>query len=243
MIVAAFVPFVLVLLIIAVIFLSIKFAKRSTIIQKVNVKWVFILYCFLLIVSVPISYFLPVRNSANFSVSEEEINKAKRAADYLSTAAFEGKRIDKDKIDGVTILKQWEFPFEGKHLEINREEEEYYYPILILIERKDENDNSIQITQYQSKTIIQHVDLTKQEESSLIDIKEESLTIRNPKQKEIRLAKFSKEFTINQFTTEKDSSNVFLEDSEIYSNPVLYIQIPKDVVVNGNTDEIQFVNE
>ncbi len=240
-IIGTILPFVIIFIIIAVILLLIKFAKKRVLIQKLNVKWVFALYGLLLLGAIITFGFLPANDYKDYVVSKEEISKAQKVAEQLFEAASEGKRIDNLKIEGVTKLKEWDFPFEGDRLNITNLNDMYY--AYILIERKDTNDNRVQITQYQGKTIIQNIDLTAEERPYVIDLEKENLTINNPRIKDIQIGKFSKEMTINQFSEEKDSSNDIFEANDISADPVLYIQVPKDVRIEGNEEEFQFVTE
>jgi hypothetical protein len=63
-----------------------------------------------------------------------------------------------------------------------------------------------------------------------------TLSVKNPTQSEVKLAKFSKEFTITQFTGRKWME----EPHHTWGGSILYLRVPMDIKINGN---IQFVGE
>lgn len=111
MILTTIVPFILLIIIIAVIFSTINVIKKASIFRKINVKLVLGLYGFLLLAAAVIFYLLPTEKSSNEIVSNhEELIQAQRASEQLTHAASGGKQIDRENIEGVQVKKAGIFP-------------------------------------------------------------------------------------------------------------------------------------
>ncbi|MGM0876246.1 MAG: hypothetical protein ACQEWV_16115 [Bacillota bacterium] len=240
MIIATIAPFLIILIIIAVIFSIVNAIKKASFFQRLNVKWVLSFYGVLLLVALVLFYVLPNERSLNYIVDNKpELAKAEKASQQLTMATSEGKQIDKENIDGVKVKKRWDFTYEGKKLEITGYDEQYASGFT-LVERKDVNDNKIEVTQYHTRTIIQNIELTNEVGPFIIELAEDTLTIGDPNDIEFHVGKFDKEFTITQFTEEWSIEDPFSNEEDIWGENVLYIRVPKDVEVNG---EVQFVTE
>jgi hypothetical protein len=232
----------LVIIIIAVIFTTIKAIKKASIFQKINVKWIVSFYGIILLVSIVLFYSLPSEKSSNLIVSKkEELANAQRATDQLTLAASEGKQIDKENIEGVKVKKKWDIPFEGNKLEITGIGEQYYSGFA-LVKRKDVNDHNVEVAQYYTRTIMHNIDFTSEVKPYSLELVGDTLTISDPNQIDIQVGKMDKEFTITQFNGErrKDPFDPFADENDVWGENVIYIQVPKDIEVDGS---VQFVTE
>ncbi|MBZ5750787.1 hypothetical protein [Metabacillus rhizolycopersici] len=239
MIIGSLIQILLLIIIIAIIYKGVNAIKRGTLLQKLNLKLVLGVYGALLLVAVVLFYLLPIEESLNKVVeNQEELAKAERAGHLLINAASEGKQIEKENIDGVLIKKQWDFPYEGKQLEITQVDEQYS-SAFILVERKDVEDNQVEVTQYYTRTIIENIELTDDIVPFTIELEEERLTISDTNMIDIHVGKFAKEFTISQFTS-RNGIDLFSDVNRIGGENVLYIRVPKNVEVEG---AVQFVTE
>lgn len=239
MIIASFIQLLFLIIIIAIIYAGVNAIKKGTFLQKLNLKLVLGIYGALLLVAVGFFYFLPIEESLNKVVeNKEELAQAERAGDLLMNAASEGKKIVEENIDGVFIKKQWDFPYEGKELEITQVDEQYS-TAFVLVERKDVDDNQVEVTQYYTRTILENIELTDEIAPFTIELEEERLTISDTNVIDIEVGKFAKEFTISQFTS-RNGIALFSDANRIRGENVLYIRVPKSVEVEG---AVQFVWE
>jgi uncharacterized protein (UPF0333 family) len=243
MILTTIVPFILLIIIIAVIFSTINAIKKASIFRKINVKLVLGLYGLLLLAAAGIFYLLPTEKSSNEIVSNhEELIQAQRASEQLTHAASGGKQIDHENIEGVQVKKSWDIPYEGNKLEIIGEGEQYYTGFT-LVKRKDSNDQKVEVTQYSTRTIMQKIDFTNEMKPYTLNIAGDTLSISDPNQVDIKVGKFNHEFTITQFAenrNSKDPFDPFEDEYDVFGENVIYIQVPKDVEVRG---DVQFVTE
>jgi hypothetical protein len=239
MIVASLIQILFLIIIIAIIYTGVNAIKKGTLLQKLNLKLVLGIYGALLLIAVGLFYLLPIEESLNKVVeNQEELAQAERAGGLLMNAAFEGKQIEKENIDGVFIKKQWDFPYEGKQLDITQVGQQYSIPF-ILVERKEDNDGQIEVIHYYTRTIIENIEFTDKRGPFTIQLEKNQLMISNPNMIDIHVGKFAKEFTISQFTSE-NGLDLFSDRNHIDGTNVLYIRVPKNVEVEG---EVQFVME
>ena len=104
MIAASLIPILFLIIIIAIIYTRVNAIKRGTHLQKLNLKLVLSAYGALLLVAVGLFYLLPIEESLNKVVeNQDELTKAERAGHLLINAASEGKQIEKENIDGVLL--------------------------------------------------------------------------------------------------------------------------------------------
>jgi hypothetical protein len=238
MIVASIFPILFLIIIIAIIYTGVNAIKKGTLLQKLNLKLVLGVWGSLLLVAVGVFYLLPIEESLNKVVeNQEELAQAERAGDLLMFAASEGKQIEKENIDGVFIKKQWDFPYEGKQLEVTQVDAQQSIPF-ILVERK-EDDGQIEVIHYYTRAIIENIELTDELAPFTVQLEKDQLMISDPNVIDMHVGKFAKEFTISQFTSQ-NGLNLFSDVNHIGGTTVLYIRVPKSVEVEG---EVQFVME
>lgn len=227
------------IIIIAIIYTGVNSIKKGRLLQKLNLKLVLGIYGALLLVAVGVFYLLPIEESLNNVVeNQKELAQAERAGYLLMNAASEGKQIEKVNIDGVLIKKQWDFPYEGKQLDITQVGQQYSSPF-ILVERKEGDDGQIEVIHYYTRTIIENIEFTDERGPFTIQLEKDQLMISNPNMIDINVGQFAKEFTISQFTSQ-NGMDLFSDVNQIDGTNVLYIRVPKNVEVEG---EVQFVTE
>lgn len=228
------------LIIFVFIFIIINIIKRTAIFQKINAKWVLSFYGVLLLIAVVFYYLLPIESSVHKIVdNKQELARAQKSSEQLTMAASEGKQIAKENIAGVIIKQQWDFPYEGEKLEIIGDNEESSY-VFKLIERKDVNDKKVEVTQYATRSIKQHIDLTDQIKPYRIQLEKNILKLAGPSPIDIQIGQFNNEFTITQITEGWSMDDPFYHDDDVWSETVLYIRVPKDVEIKG---EVEFVTQ
>jgi energy-coupling factor transporter transmembrane protein EcfT len=240
MILSTIIPFILVLIIIVVIYKLVNVIKKVPFLQKLNLKWMFSIYGVLLLVAIGLFYVLPIERSSNKIVdNQDKLVKVEKARQLLTMAASEGKQISKEKIDGVEIKNQWDFTYGEKQLDVTIADEQLG-TLFTLVERKNVNDDRVEVIQYHTRTIIENLDLTDEIRPLTLELVEGELLIRDTNAVDIHLGKFAKEFTISQFTEEKGIEASFIDEDHIWAENVLYIRVPKDIEIEG---DFQFVTQ
>ncbi|MBO1512916.1 hypothetical protein [Metabacillus bambusae] len=236
MILTTIIPFVLLLLIIVMIYKMVNVIKKVPFFQKLNLKWMLSIYGVLLLVAVGLFYVLPIERSSTSNKivdNQDELVKVEKARRLLTMAASEGKQITKENIDGVEIKNQWDFTYGEKQLDVTISDEQLG-TLFTLVERKNVNDDRVEVIQYHTRTIIENLDITDDIRPLTLELAEGELTIRDTNAVEIHFGKFDKEFTISQFTEEKGLEDSFIDEDHIWAENVLYIRVPKDMDVNGD---------
>lgn len=240
MIVTAFVPLVLLLVIITLIYLFVKNIGRVPLLQKLKLKWILAIYGSILLAALIFSYLLPVGKSVEYqTVSDTERDLAEKAGEMLVKAAYNRKNISEENIAGVNIKNESTIPFEGKQLELSVEDT--YGPITILVERKLENDNEIEYIEFETRTIIENLDLSEEIGPISVTVQED-LRIMNSDFEDINIGMFDKEFTISQFTSD-EGFELFDDSHHVWGEHVLFLRIPKDLELVDKYDYVQYVTE
>jgi hypothetical protein len=225
-----------------VIYKQVNAIKKVPFLQKLNLKWMLIVYGVLLLVAVGLFYVLPNERSSTSNKivdNQEELAKVEKARQLLTMAASEGRQISKENIEGVEIKNQWDFTYEGNKLDVTISDEQLG-TLFTLVERKNINDDRVEVIQYHTRTIIENLELTDDIRPLTLELVERELTIRDTNTVDIHFGKFDKEFTISQFTEEKGIDDSFIDEDHIWAENVLYIRVPKDIDVEG---DFQFVTQ
>ncbi|HHW37966.1 MAG TPA: hypothetical protein GXX18_12095 [Bacillales bacterium] len=207
------------------------------------IDFVIAAYIVLLLIATAVTFGIMIKQeSKSERVSAEEISKAVRAgenfADYVETGML-------PDADGVFVNQEWHFPYESNRLIITSKTSDGNQN-WVVVERKKELDdnNQVDIVQYATKSIIDDYDYSHHLKPPKITVNEHGIIIEPSEQTELKLAKFTKEFTISQFT-EKQFANqrIFGGVNNVRGQDVLYLYVPQSVeVVEGNGIYLQFID-
>ncbi|MED4352472.1 hypothetical protein P9265_09010 [Schinkia azotoformans] len=205
------------------------------------IDFVIAAYITLLLISTAVTFGIMIKQeSKSERVSAEEISKAVKAgenfADYVETGML-------PDADGVFVNQEWHFPYESNRLIITSKTSEQNWAV---VERKKEFDdnNQVGIVQYATKSIIDDYDYSHHLKPPKITVNEQGIIIEPSEQTELKLAKFTKEFTISQFT-EKQFANqrIFGGVNNVRGQNVLYLYVPQSVeVVEEKGVYLQFID-
>jgi hypothetical protein len=229
----------LIILIIIILLVTIT-AKKSTTIQwkyinRTGITWIIGIYVTLLVASVILFYSLPKEKFADVrTVSQEKIWAAERGYISFYDSAQKGAI---HELEGVTRNGEWEFSYTDEKLQLIKGDT--VTSIEVFAERKDTNDNKIEVSSYATDLMIEGVVIKDSLKPPGVELSGNNLRIIQPKITELKYAMFDKEFTISQFTSEPNKS-VRYGGNAVMGNQILYLRIPKDLEVLG---DIQFVNE
>lgn len=223
---------------ILVIFIIIGFIIR--IISKnfpsisINMKMIFaIVYFIILCVALLIFCFIPNKNfiASNYPQENSDYNNA---ADDFKQLVIDGKLGSSKK-----FIKQGSnnFQIKGKFLKIQGGTDANEK---IWVQRKEQNDGKIQVTNYAAKSIFHGIDITNKFLPLTSHFKDDTLTIDKAADKEINISVFAYDFTVNQFI--KDNNN---QSSYIVPDPytrIILIKIPKNFQIDWIKSKIEMIN-
>ncbi|SDH63357.1 hypothetical protein [Alteribacillus bidgolensis] len=221
-----FFPIVLVLVLVTV-----RFKKRP--LYGKGDLWLFGGYAAVLLFSSALFFLIAGEENG----TEEEISAeiAEQEAQKLQAAAREGK--DKS-INKNYIKKQWTFEYDESQLSIETPDNNVNGTD-ILIERKEENDHVIEADYYQTPSSIEGK-MAEPARNPSIQQTETALIIRKPEEDRLEYSAFKEEFPFNQGA---EKINVFENSSLSLGSTLIYLRVPKDLDVNMDPYQVQYVNE
>lgn len=181
---------------------------------------------------------LPSGDSTFREMRQKDINKAADHVDPLLNALSKDKL---NQMEGVYIKGKWNFTYNKNKLEIASSDSQNS-GVWIFVERKDTNDNKVEAVYYTTKTIIDRIDLTDKINSPKLALEGDRLNIIKAEPYEIKLIKYQKEFTVTQFSLEKDMESQE-KPSNVMGSRIIYLKIPKDIqlIFDSNKVNIQYV--
>jgi heme/copper-type cytochrome/quinol oxidase subunit 2 len=190
-------------------------------------------YAFILLLAMVLYYIMPSDSYTYVDLSrvEEHTERENRF-----------KEVTEGNIDQVLQdykHKQWEFTYDNPQLKLD-------FPngfdgMTIFIERKHTSDDKMKVIILKTRTIADGIDLSDKIPFPKVEQDGKLLRILEPEHIEIKLAKFSKEFTITQFTSEDERYD---EMGFFISERMVYLQIPKNVEIsNEEIFPIRYVKE
>lgn len=208
-----------------IFFLVILLVKRSSFFLRHHIQfWLTAGYILLLLVSPVLLKMLPVENLADMkmkTVSEKDlVNQG-----VLFAQACEGR----PEQTGVFVLEQWAFPFNGSLINVELPEHEF---VDIVAERKDRADGKIEVVSYATKTVVGLIDFSARIGPHQVTLGGNVLKVEAPKQLELEVGTFSKEFVVSQILGDPA---ILMSDSRRTTpgSVLLYLRVPADVEVQS----------
>jgi hypothetical protein len=229
MMITSLLPLVIIIVLIIMLYVFQGYAQHR------ELKWVFTAYLFLLLSSTVVYYLLPDIESNNSVVSKNEalnIDQEDKRIQEFYTAAESGNL---DQFEDAIVKDQWSFDYSGSQLEIV----DNLNAMLQVVERKETDDEKIEVTFYTTKNILGGIDVTNNINPISVTYKQNRLNILPPEQYEINIASFKKDFVVSQFNGE---NTPFHSTSYSGGHQVIYIKIPNKVEVI-NSPYVQYVGE
>lgn len=148
---------------------------------------------------------------------DEEANKL-----YAAISEGNSEAVDFTKASAETV------DYDARQLTI-LSEDDAYFGLIILVERKAVNDRTIESSLYQPKHLIGELDVIQEVNPIRLHWENEALRLLKQPELEIELAAFKKEFPITQFTGEGWFD---IDGSPLISNyQVLLLRVPKDLKI------------
>ncbi len=196
-----------------------------------KLKWILGGYIAILFISFIVVHMLPKGNFLNEKAMEQngEREISWGYQDFYS-AAEEGRL---DQIESAHKNKEWSFEYIGEQLEIVIVDRENFN-IRVIVKNKDIYDNMIEAASYTGRSIMNGIEYTDKVKPPEVTLEGNQLKIAKPESSMIELARFDRDLTVKQFFPGGDNNNYMgsVNISHI-GPPVLYIQVPKNVQVEG----------
>lgn len=196
-----------------------------------KLKWIFGSYIAILLISLVGIHMIPNGNFLKERATEQngEWMIDREYQDFYS-AAKEGRL---DQIESAYKNKEWSFEYTEEWLKIETVDRENF-DVQIVVKNKDIDDNIIEATSYIGRSIVNGIEYTDKVKPPEVILEGNQLKIIKPGRLEIKLAEFDRDLTIRQFFSGSRSNNSHRGLVNIsHTLPVLYIQVPKNVQVEG----------
>ena len=224
----------IIILIAAVIFCIIKFSagsKRRSYISSYRAGRILGGYVvILLICTLVVSIFTPSDGAEMKTVHIKDVEKQ---SEELQEAIAEGKL---NQLNPRFIGKKWSFHYTEQKLLV---ETENTLDTQIIVERKDSNEDNIDVVYYRSKSTMNNTDITSLKNMPRMILEGNTLTIKKPKKFKMDFYQFQNPFPVAQFNNE----HLFSHNTSFYGgSTVLYLHIPKDLEIIDKTNRsMEFV--
>ncbi|MBS4201940.1 hypothetical protein KHA93_20245 [Bacillus sp. FJAT-49732] len=217
-------------LIILLVWFLVSSRLKYIFINKHFVKIFLFTYAVLLVLSVFVYEMLP------HDVKELPMTKVANL-DILESDVFNGRI---DDIDPSLIREEWKYDYSGKELQIRQVEG--YFDGTIIVDRKPENDGSIEV-KYIAASNLDGFDITDEMSPLNAEIQNNNLNLSfKSRQREISFTTYKKEFVINQFTGNKNYN--MWSSSSFGEARYVFLKIPKDLKIVEDEDIwVNYTNE
>ena len=170
------------------------------------------------------------------TVSDSTLQEAERAWNFYDWA----QKGNPDEYEGdINKAKEWEFEFTENELEIAGIYDDY--DLRIIVERKDTEDGTVEVINYETKTILNRIDVTEKIKKPEVDLVGNKLLFSNLGLNKIEMIKFNEEFILAQLGAEKIGQDRRDFRDTVIGWQVIYIRIPKDVEVIAKQPYVDFV--
>ena len=146
-------------------------------------------------------------------------------------AAEEGRL---DQVENAYKNREWSFEYTGEQLEIVPADKGFN--IRVIVKNKDIDDGIIDAASFTGRSIINGIDYTDKIKPPEVTLEGSQLKITKSESLRIELARFDRDFTVKQFLPGGRINNNHRSSMSIShgGTPVLYIQVPRSVQVDGD---------
>lgn len=186
-------------------------------------KIIIVLYLGVLFIAFPVSFLLPNKTEDNPKNAQER-KLAENASILLDTAIQNGNF---SEIENFTEKKTWSFTYEKDQITLNYPNMDH--SLQVVVDRKQTNENTIDITYYTTPYMIEDYDYTHLIRKPEIKLIDDSLLITNPNSEvDLEFKGFHKEIPIVQFTEEKMQDGFF----HVRGRDALYLKVPEHLKIS-----------
>jgi hypothetical protein len=174
-------------------------------------------------------------SSINSGISTKEVDEV-HIDDQYYEKIIQGKA---DELEGYMVKDEWRLTYSDETLHI-KSYNTVFVNSFITVEESQELTNEIVASYYTPLAVYDGIDYTEKVDNITIELTEDNLILSKAEPFNLRLYKFSPEFTISQFT-----DSTYMDDYDPDYNggiSLIRIQVPEGVIVtNDETIDVQFI--
>lgn len=197
-------------------------------------KLILIIYSGILLLAALIYPFLPVK------AGEETDLQLISNQQLLAEATKKGEI---DQLDRTFVSKKWTFPLEGKSLNVDSLLIDSDIYMEVYLEKTTNLTESIEVTLLNNRLLINDENLLKSDGVE-ITFNNGNFQIRDFSTKEIKIHFFTPSLITAQFhPTENSIENSMNKLMDTHQNEILYIRVPENTVITGDTEFINIVEK
>lgn len=187
---------------------------------------IFIGYMVVLLCAGLLSFLIPKGESYQGDyLTDQEIQQNERLNGDIYSIVESGNI---EEAEGLTKMKSWEFPLEGKPLNINA----LSMNATVFIEKVKSLENQVKVTHYSTFSYIDNIDITDRFTSPDIHLAETELKIFPQEPVNVELVKYTNAFPFNQFAEDGEQFNGGY--GMMQGLNFIYIKVPEDIEVSGD---------
>lgn len=227
-------PIIIMLVLIGLIVFSINrvVSRRNKYINSKRIYWMLGGYVVVLLVATALFFRIPIDQDISFE-GHIDLNISPNLEHITSQYLLD---------DAITyIVNEKEFPYEENELNIQVDTSNgRYNSMRILVERKDEADQMIEATVYQTPTFINHLNITEYINPIQVDLTLSALLIDGI-WTELSYASFRTGFPFRQF---KENRLLWFDEDLIYGQQLLFLRVPKNVeIIEKENVDVVYLEE
>lgn len=194
-------------------------------------------YIVILIISAVVYFLLPKEEIAANKETLKSMDEVLKESDNVNSFAYQG---DFKKIDDKYVKERISFPYEEDTLEIDQSAA-LSGQWLIVVEKKESDDNLIDIAYYEAPSRMNGVDVSEYFGEVDIQIESNRLLLSEDSVQELSFSQFTKPFLLSQFSDEKDTGMNF---DYYWGSRILHLSIPQRLeIINDYNDVIHYLDE
>lgn len=204
----------------------------------IRTRWILVGYLFILLVGMLMYLFIPNHKITTQTINANHMEQIAQENHEFYNAALNG---DFQQLKSVRSMGQQTFAFQGEQLTI-KASNQVYQDIWIFIERKDTNDNLIELEEYATRTLYNGIEFTDHISEVNLRLQEEQLWLEKPSKLDYKFIEFRKEFTLTQFTSKKPTVDSADSNFTIGHN-IIYLKVPQKLkIIDESYFRVVFVD-
>lgn len=231
-------------LVIGIVVFVIAIAKKTTVrLTIMNTKIIVLLFsCYLgILLATSILFFLlPINDFAYEQVELYQHDPENPYTDQDYYSAIDQGRFEDAR--GISLREEWAFEYEGDSIQF-KSNPDPYVEMRVMVDRKDVNDNKIEMAYYTSRTVVGGFDITEEVGKYEFNFDNGTIFITKPRPYELQLSTFNSEFPTRQFTDESIHSS-YDRSFSMRGENIIFLKIPKDLEIKEQPEiYIQYIKK
>ena len=207
--------------------------KKNIVDWLIIKKWIVGMYCFILIASALLLFFLPTKNLQ----SSETTNQLSCYNNYeLLSKLSKLNFLDYlDNTDLTSTNGSWQFQYTGELINL-----EFSGTYNVFVQYKDTNDGTVDVTNHIAHSYLNSVDVSAFIKPPTVELSGESLVLNCAPAYQMNLAEYSYDFTLKQFIGENVFDGEY--DYTFIGGNVLLIRIPRGIKLYYKNLNLAYIN-